>query len=214
MSVIARITNQGSLKLVDEIIEYPKELEGGRNCFIDKLMLDVTNYEEIGSYYYYTIENLSPNEAYTFSVKGNFANEITIPTIGNRALRVNNDKTNSLGVDIIDVRADFGVRTYKRQVNSNEDGKLFIVSFVPDLLPEIYRMVKLEKGNKDTEWTPAPEDLGLKYPDDIQHFSTGFRADGKVMVRELIGGANMSFDIDRKLYLEKLEEGVDLDGTT
>lgn len=35
--------------------------------------------------------------------------------------------------------------------------------------------IKLEKGNKATPWTPAPEDLGLEYPDWIQNFYPGLK---------------------------------------
>ena len=64
-----------------------------------------------------------------------------------------------------------------------------------------YSHPKLEVGSKATSWTPAPEDLGLEYPDHVTHFGTYFKnedmiSDELVEFPEELRGRRNYFTID------------------
>ena len=199
MSIITRITNQGKLKIADEIIEYVAELEGGRNLLRNTSGSWTELVRPEGDWYYekgadYQVE---VGETYTFSVIVEKVSDDNVPINLHLGVGLSQGSYNK---DIGDWRKNnipFGEKvsithTIRESDLDNSSGRriYFAWRLRNERLATTIRFkeVKLEKGNKATDWAPAPEDLGLDYPDDIQHFSTGFRSDGRVLVRELIEG--------------------------
>ncbi len=196
MSVISRITNQGKLKIADEIIEYPVELEAGRN--------------------------LLPTDYESFVVDDNIYGRIKLADDGT-PLTV---KVYDTGSDVDMTGIYFGLtKTGKNftgggsfwfmnsgnlQRTEAQTKEVVYFSFYPPNRVTFDSIFEKYKIKVDTPWTPTPEDLGMDYPDDIQHFSTGFRSNGKVLVREFIEGDIVKLSNDKKLYVNELIEGVDL----
>lgn len=189
---IARITNQGNLKIADEIIEYPKELEGGRNLvvlsdIVSSTKVEVTDTGWIVRDSYSTVLNynfhvkLEPNTEYTVSY------EMEIIEQG--------DTTNTfpgrLGVTRPNpwLLITFGGSNTTKVVDSfitDDLGGLRLTCYGSLGGVVEFKNVKIEKGNKVTPYTPAPEDLGLTYDNDINYFTTSFRNNGSLLVGEII----------------------------
>ena len=173
----SQITAQGDLA-IKEIIEYPTELEG--------------------------IRNLLPTDYESFVVDDGTYGWINLA-----------DEGTPLAVKIYDTGADvdmsmvyFGLTKIGRNftgggsfwlmdrgiLNSTErqTEEAMYFSFYPrnrvtfDSIFEKYK-IKVETSDKNTPWTPAPEDLGLEYSSDIQYFNMGLK-DNILMVTELIEG--------------------------
>lgn len=227
---IARIKNNDDLQIKDEIIEYPPELEGRRNYFQNQYLSNNNNWHLATYSVTKKTFQLEGNTRYILhaeELKEYFDGEWGVFRVhdGTDGIKKFSDSgyVSSVMLNIFNQQGPQpAIAPFEIRITTPDSGKIFFSFFdrhsgnppVGQWLTDKLVNAKLEKGRTPTMWTPAPEDLGMEYPDDIHHFSTGFRADGKVMVRELVGGESFSFDIDKKLYLEKLEEGVDLDGTT
>lgn len=219
--IIARIKNNGDLQIKDEIIEYPSELEGGRNLlrnsnFQSGLLrwfsngkVNIYHDENIGKNYLDTQENTSNmrgvySRNYNFEIGQEYiisflAKAPIAPTV----VRIGLESDELLHINIAGEWKEYSgihVRTKLSGIGA------FVIYGSNICITD----VKVEKGPIATPWTPAPEDLGMEYPDDIQHFATGFRSNGKVLVREFIEGEKFSLSSDKKMYLNELEEGVDL----
>lgn len=197
-----QITTQGDLT-IKEIIEYPPELEGGRNLvqnsnfklgfnnywdvlnnspqssfIIEDSLLKVTKistFADFGKRGFITLNNLGSgdNIIVTTWVKGSGSLEIRFDDSSNASQVVD---TNTIEKHIFTISS-----------NSFGNGN-FIISVMEG---EIYfERVKVEKGTKATDWTPAPEDLGLEYSSDIQYFNMGIK-DNTLMVTELIEGVDL-----------------------
>lgn len=174
MTIKARIYNNGDLQIANELIEYPPELEGTRNLFINSAVSNMAVGGSVAN------GNILENARY----RGYF-----IPVNAGEIYSISRDSA-------INNRFDYGFT-----VEEPKDGVLISsgVAHRTDLkiesviVPEGYNWLflylsnqgdeipnmKIEKGNKTTKWTPAPEDLGLEYPDDIQHF--GFSLSGNIV---------------------------------
>ena len=63
---------------------------------------------------------------------------------------------------------------------------------------------KLEKGTKATDWTPAPEDLGLSYPDWVTEFKPSISENG-ILAPEFDESGVLSFSINRTTAQEFIE---------
>lgn len=205
---IARIKNNGDLQIKDEIIEYPAELEGGRNYFRPSLVNNLAWVSTGGIGY--GILRSGPNwRGFYIPVKPGEIYSLSRTEIINNRFGVyftEEEPADEIPVLQKTYRNDTALKIEGIEVPEGANYLFVYLSNQADELPKI----KLEKGPVATPWTPAPEDLGLEYPDDIQHFSTGFRSNGKVLVHEFIEGEDFSFSYDKKMYLNELEEGVDL----
>ena len=64
--------------------------------------------------------------------------------------------------------------------------------------------VKLEKGTTASPWTPAPEDLGLSYPDWVTEFKPSISENG-ILSPEFDESGVLSFSINRTTAQEFIE---------
>ncbi len=186
---------------VDEIIEYPAELEGGRNLLRNsdfKFGFDV----------YWNRMNSSPPSNFTITSEGLL--KVTKSSDNADFGKLNFISLNNLG-DVENLTAsawvkgngEFTIRfgassTHIEAVNSDTIKKYvfhipknrfgngnFIISVTSGEI--FFDRVKAEIGDKATPWTPAPEDLGLNYPDSIQNFNSSISGNN-IIVPEFIEG--------------------------
>ena len=80
------------------------------------------------------------------------------------------------------------------------------ITFEADVNSDVeIEWVKLEKrGNKATPWSPAPEDLGLSYPDRVKEFKPSISEDG-ILAPEFDESGVLSFSINRTTAQEFIE---------
>lgn len=216
-----RLDSDGRLD-TNEIIEYPAELDGGRNLlksskslfltgtdFRDKTIREVVNNEygrieviEEGAWnsWAWGHDRLTDkkifsdsNSKYTLSldVRTNRENIATIQF----DIRLQPGHTNVYRSDRINIpntngkweRVFITMTTPNDQLERNSMliGFNSLESVVGDVIE--YRNIKLEKGSQATPWTPAPEDLGLNYPDSIQNFNSSISGNN-IITPEFIEG--------------------------
>lgn len=188
------------LSTVGELIEYPPELEGGRNLF------EQTNYSHHSNSGYNESEwtsavvKIEPNAAYTISLEVTETNRFGV---WQDALNdgIYAPMTNELEL-ITFYRTNIGDEIYETVTTSKEGGYLII--YLSNESASAKEELKVEKGNKATPWTPAPEDLGLDYPDWVQNFTTSFSENG-IITQEFIEGENTS--LSDKIKTQYLREG-------
>ncbi len=158
--------------LTEELVEYPAELIGGRNLIIRST-------EEKGRWINISGQVVSAN---------NHSTSDYIPVKPNTDYMFTKSDSN-LANDAGFFRwawYDEDKNYISRQPNSSNE---FLwttpnnvhyvrISYPDDSYP------KFEKGTKATPWTPAPEDLGLSYPDHIQSFGTSFS--NNILINEFI----------------------------
>ena len=194
---IARITKDKELMLKGEIVEYPSELEGGRNYFsLTRLsQIEVKVWPSwsggLSKTYYF---NLLPNTDYTISTN--------LPS-GHNVVYYNGSSVSN---------RDFceGVSLTKK---TDSTGEVFIMvipgrNYYDEVLSGDY-WVKLEKGNTPTPWSPAPEDLWPDYP----NVKTKFLSDGTMLVPEIVECEDNAFNLtDSALHTIELIEGVNFGG--
>lgn len=172
-----QITTQGDLT-IKEIIEYPTELEGRRNLL-------PTDYESFvvddGIYGWIKLAD----EGTPLTVKAyDTGVDVDMTGIYFGLTKIGKNFTGGGSFWLVDSGR---LNRLERQTN-----EVTYFSFYPgnrvtfDNIFEKYK-IKVEIGNKATIWTPAPEDLGLWYSDDIQYFNMGIK-DNTLMVTELIEG--------------------------
>ena len=187
------LDSTGGLTTLNEIIEYPIELEGGRNLvvlsdIVNSTKVEVTDTGWIVRDSYSTILNydfhvkLEPNTEYSVSY------EMEIIEQG--------DATNTYPGRLAVARSNPWLLTTFGNKNTTKVVDSFITDDLGGLRLTCYgslggvvefKNVKIEKGNKVTSWTPSPEDLGLEYSSGIQYFNMGIK-DKILMINELIEG--------------------------
>lgn len=64
--------------------------------------------------------------------------------------------------------------------------------------------LKIEKGTKATDWTPAPEDLGLSYPNWVTEFKPSISENG-ILAPKFDESGVLSFSINRTTAQEFIE---------
>lgn len=207
---IARLSD--GLSTVGELIEYPPELEGGRNL----IQGTSTSYEsqKISPYAgtvstRKTIKTLDLEVGDFLTFQAYIKNEdgkksrIRMTTYdeenGSKNIRLSKQILEGEGVSALTIEIDENVYSIDFQIaNESKD-----VDENIDIIVQ-YKNVKLEKGNKATPWTPAPEDLELDYPDWVQNFTTSFCEHG-IITQEFIEGENTS--LSDKIKTKHLKEG-------
>ena len=202
MSTVARITSDKKLELYDEVIEYPSELEGGRNLIISS---DVTPGTYVGS------KGSLP------SIAGHFitgfievkANEFY--TISMLLQRNGYSRIAYYDMDKYFIKRDLFQNQETTQITPEQDG---FIRWSPDLNTTSNDYIpgyKIEKGTKSTDWTPAPEDLGYDFPPEITSFKPGISSGGILLTPEIIEDDIFRLKKD-SFTVTELREGVVLDG--
>ena len=204
MSTVARITNNKKLELYDEVIEYPTELEGGRNLVIRHN--EITNSWLAGN-------GTNPGiTTATYPIPNNAEGHSTIaeaiPVTEGEKLTFSKSGNGHWRYNWLDENYEFisrGIPT-GTITETVPNGAHFL--WVPYPINEL---VKVERGNKATPWTPAPEDLGYDIPPEITSFKTGISSGGILLTPELIEDDIFRLKKD-SFTVSELREGVDLDG--
>ncbi len=195
----------------DEIIEYPAELEGGRN------LAPIKDYSHDNQFYHHyqtvtkTDETFNGQPVYraikkTTSTPPTSIGSITIkkgetftasiwikheqqPTLERARLIFYKNTT----LKSVSAKNNYGewerlIVTYTN--NTDADIENVYIYFYPARgVGEVtyFTCPKIEKGPTATPWTPAPEDLGLNYPDSIQNFNSSISGNN-IIVPEFIEG--------------------------
>ena len=156
--------------ICDSSWEAVNEIEvGGRNLIIYKSIKAQGNQESIADHstgiisgticWYICSEEtlLKPNTTYTLSV-GEIVNEN--PSLLNKLLILIYDKVKSITIQRIGIIDSNNFITFTTNSSVNNDCRIYfyISTTSSAYLYEIHDL-KLEKGNKATDWTPAPEDV-------------------------------------------------------
>ena len=162
--------------LTPEIVEYPPELEGGRNLIKSTDDLHswngVVNATTTTGAFLYTSYNYRPAiyqiEARAIDenmVGAEFAWQWSSVIQGDSIILSN--EWQRIVSPVFDIDGAIGLRVL------GGTGKIEL------------RQIKAERGNKATDWTPSPEELGFNYSEDISSF--GIRPFGDMtMVSEII----------------------------
>lgn len=128
---------------------------GGRNLLLDSLK-QVSNSEYCTAVYKFGNERLKEGEEVTIQIKGVLGDGKTNWWIFNSGAGVDLDFMGE------SYKGSDGVyrRTIKWKVGSSSNTSLYLYAF-PSSASAVSSIewVKLEKGNKATDWTPAPEDV-------------------------------------------------------
>lgn len=147
------ITNKVWQTDIDKTVS---EIEiGGRNLLLDSLK-QVSNSEYCTAVYKFGNERLKEGEEVTIQIKGVLGDGKTNWWIFNSGAGVDLDFMGE------SYKGSDGVyrRTIKWKVGSSSNTSLYLYAF-PSSASAVSSIewVKLEKGNKATDWTPAPEDV-------------------------------------------------------
>lgn len=229
---IARITNDGTLMLRGKVIEYPSELSGGRNLISESLIGSTAGIRDTSEYLskgvikfstshayggvYITAHSLLPNTEYVMSYRYKKTSGTLVSFGGHTDSSWNNTRAYVDGVG--GGRYSAGSSVFVSDDNLEHEVVIYIntpseisVNHKIEIQPnrgsatpvdiDIYDL-KLEEGNTVSEWTPAPEDLGLVYPSDINYFKTGFRNNGDLFVNGLIKGINDNLAIESNVRMD------------
>ncbi len=222
---IARITNDKKLLLANEvvednaktslnsdgrldtneIIEYPAELEGGRNLVkkSDKFRAGACANGITAS-----ITSEGYLQIVTTSGNGNWHTNWFMDLTGikeqfkegdNFVISFTIKSPNSTAKPLIYLKAGMGYYPMQGTI-STEFSQIYYTGkwkkanrFDPHLGwggtagTYIIKNWKIEKSTKATPWTPAPEDLGLNYPDSIQNFNSSISGNN-IIAPEFIEG--------------------------
>lgn len=195
---IARLTD--GLSTVGELIEYPSELEGGRNLLPNSKLIEhdkETNQQlnvdwEEGTYTIsFDYELIEENENITSFLLYSYADGVG--SFARVPLKKEGEKRTGITFEVTKAMTESTIHLYAG--SSAAASRANVINFIE---------VKVEKGNKATPWTPAPEDLGLDYPDWVQNFTTSFSEHG-IITQEFIEGENTS--LSNKIKTKHLKEG-------
>ena len=196
------LNSDGRLE-VDEIIEYPVELEGGRNLirnsdfsFGGDMWDGNFNITEEGA----LLESVAGRADYiqstTLIPEGEYVVQIRYRVVEGQApyLFVVNGTDMRLpqGLFIFEI-GDNEWQTVTFPVIVNSESRFYAIRYAAGTPIDhlegktLIKWIKLEKGSIATPWTPAPEDLGLNYPDSIQNFNSSISGDN-IIAPEFIEG--------------------------
>lgn len=189
--------NDDKMTTRGELIEYPAELIGGRNLFsinTAKIRAWINSSHIIlaaddSTLYAIPVE---PNTYYTFNIDSPYTNLLRTGYI-----------TSSTVIGSPVMMADRNT-SVPRTIKTGANATFFIVQVATGTSEDAKRTIKLEKGNKSTPWTPAPEDLGLSYPDWVTEFKPSISEDG-ILAPEFDESGVLSFSINRTTAQEFIE---------
>nr|DAK09014.1 MAG TPA: tail protein [Caudoviricetes sp.]DAN54202.1 MAG TPA: tail protein [Caudoviricetes sp.] len=130
---------------------------GGRNLLRDSGR-KITNKEYLIASYPITI-NLKEEEVVTLTLKGRLG-------VGKNYFQLYNSGGN-VAIASLENKGD-GIyqKTFKWKVGSSRNNTLFIFTIFNNVIVDsTIEWIKLERGNKPTDWSPAPEDIENKVAD-------------------------------------------------
>lgn len=186
--------NDDKMTTRGELIEYPAELIGGRNLIvrhneIKNTLINIPG-DIILTLTASTMSTYIPvteGDVYTFSKNtdsspdGNYFRWRWFDENENYISRTANGSNNSTWI------VPSGAHFIQVSYPNSEEAK-----------------PKLEKGNKASDWTPAPEDLGLSYPDWVMEFKPSISENG-ILSPEFDESGVLSFSINRTTAQEFIE---------
>lgn len=202
-----------------ELIEYPAELIGGRNYLLNSNKLSSILYsmdsstvlvseEEEGIYNVKTEGGITPNK-----VRITQRNDFQIGDNVTISFWINNKTNTDMGVLLRGIGgnaktipanyAGFFWFSVEKTIDFN-NLLYFQADTAEDNLDFDIGSIKLEKGNNPTPWTPAPEDLGLSYPDWVTEFKPSISENG-ILAPEFDESGVLSFSINRTTAQEFIE---------
>lgn len=177
-----------------ELIEYPSELSGGRNLIIQRDLI-LGYITSAGQYPWGAHPGSEPDNNITtdfIDVSGFDSITLTlfedVPSpAGIGRMYAYDEQRNPLRLLFSQTSSTFTQKN-SIKIEIGADAKYIAATLMK---PNVLRY-KLEKGSKATDWTPAPEDLGLSYPDFITEFKPSI-SDRYILTEELIEGQPTSF---------------------
>jgi len=184
---IARVKANGTLMIKGEVIEYPAELEGRRNLFSMKFYSDIDNYDGISTYRYHLTE-LDSTKRYAVRAWLKEGEELLNITFAIVSGTPNPNKAESVGgsYELILTPRKIG-NTY---FVPSDDLPIYISYYPPSIDPSLLNRYNISIQQLDSgyisEWTPAPEDLGLDYDNTIQSFKPSLKHEGDLTIKEII----------------------------
>lgn len=220
--------NDDKMTTRGELVEYPAELIGGRNLLINSNIFttgwsiyggaqvirtpeqvvpewgatDATKIETVGGSsvlkFYKQLSNPIVDDTRIISiwVKSDSDSDLNINFNGGTVLSGSsplNLESGFSGRVIYNVRYYTGSFQLQFRATSAENSLNFTV----------WRM-QVEKGTVATPWTPAPEDLGLSYPDWVTEFKPSISENG-ILAPEFDESGVLSFSINRTTAQEFIE---------
>lgn len=189
--------NDDKMTTRGELIEYPAELIGGRNLFsinTAEIRAWISSSHIIASADDSTLYAIpvEPNTYYTFNIDSPYTNLLRTGYITSSTV---------IGSPVIMSNRNTSV---PRTIKTGANATFFIVQVATGTSEDAKRTIKLEKGNKSTPWTPAPEDLGLSYPDWVTEFKPSISEDW-ILAPEFDESGVLSFSINRTTSQEFIE---------
>lgn len=205
-----------------EVFEYPPILEGGRNLLKQPLDGDYSNvYRDViiqdgimywtqlitatAPFTFYLYDTTLKTDDFVFSFKTNQIQEL-------RPFIHADGKTYCCLSVIVEYEDYYHVSMIFENISINNTVNFYGTNpFDP---PKEVRFwdFKLEKGSQATPWTPAPEELGLEYPDWIQNFHPGLKdiwyenklhfinSDSHIQIPEInLNPDNFTYQLDDKI---------------
>lgn len=203
---VARITKDKELMLAGEIIEFPLELMGGRNLLLNSSL--TKNSGIFNANQNVTLTNPDNEYLRVYSNQDKSTPGIIIRNydVEDCSYTISFDARGIGG--ITEVRVWFRGPSASLSISQDEFQRVsatlnptfasdfFLIGITNTAIGQGFEIknVKVEKESRATPWTPAPEDLGLNYPDDIQSFGVSLLSDGSLTVNEIIERAVTDLD--------------------
>mgnify|MGYP001423282804 CR=1 FL=1 len=195
---IARLRNKGELELKNEIIEYPPELEGNRNLMTRESVMSYNGSPVLPEDGFYLANEgmygglifnkatIKDGQTYTISFKYKTTDNAGWYTIAPKNAALPAKYGSNIKLNLIN---NGEINTHSITFTATADEEIAICLLRERDSGTVSYMVnslKIEKGTVVTPWTPAPEDLGLDYPDFIKKFNQKIYPNGVILTPEII----------------------------
>lgn len=195
---IARLRDNGELELKNELIEYPPELEGGRNLMTRESVMSYNGSPVLPEDGFYLANKglygglifnkvaIKDGQTYTISFKYKTTDNAGWYTISPKNTALPAKYGSNIRLNLI---TNGEINTHSITFTATADEEIAICLLRERDSGTVFYMVdslKVEKGTVATPWTPAPEDLGLNYDNTIQSFKPSLKYEGDLTIKEII----------------------------